>query len=215
MQQHNIYKTYLITGSPNEREFYTAKLLNLYGLDPKKPSQDIEYLEAPKTKITIGQIRAIKKNAYLKPYKHLRAIILKDAHKLSIIAQNALLKILEEPPLNLLIILEAQNKNQFLQTVLSRVTQIRTEQAVLKSEGLNIENLDLETAFLNLSQIKDPNDWIDNQIAHKYQKLISNLSLNTSSAVKNIEELANTKKLIDANVNTQFALASYVLSNTN
>lgn len=215
MHPKNIYKTYLVTGTENDRKEITEKLLNQYGLNPQKPSQDIEYIEAPKTKITIRQIRDIKKNAYLKPYKHLRAIILKDAHKLSIIAQNALLKILEEPPNNLLIVLEAQNKNQFLKTILSRITAIQAKQAAVDPDNYFPENQDLESALLTLSGVKEPNTWIDHQIMHNYQKLISSLGSNTAPAVKNIEELANTKKLISANVNTQFSLAGYVLSTTN
>lgn len=71
--------------------------------------------------IGIEIIRNIHKIAFLTPIKgKTKAIIIKNADMLTLEAQNALLKILEEPPLNCVIILLTQNQDMLLPTVYSR-----------------------------------------------------------------------------------------------
>lgn len=53
-----------------------------------------------------------------------RIVIINNADKLTIEAQNSLLKILEEPPKDTFIILNAFNKNALLPTILSRISII-------------------------------------------------------------------------------------------
>jgi DNA polymerase III delta prime subunit len=53
-----------------------------------------------------------------------RVCIFEDAHKITHEAQNALLKLLEEPPANTLLLLETANKDSLLPTVLSRLVQV-------------------------------------------------------------------------------------------
>ncbi|HEY5152977.1 MAG TPA: hypothetical protein VII55_03310 [Candidatus Saccharimonadales bacterium] len=65
-----------------------------------------------------------------------RAIIIEGANLLSVEAQNALLKTLEEPPVGTFIILTADSEQSLLPTIRSRTQAIpvkRPEQAVIKS----------------------------------------------------------------------------------
>jgi len=58
---------------------------------------------------------------------HHRAILIEDAHQLTIEAQNALLKTLEEPPAGTLIIMTAQQEQALLPTIRSRAQTIQVK----------------------------------------------------------------------------------------
>jgi len=77
--------------------------------------------EAEKNFISIEQIRNLKEWMALKPFKNPQKIaFIPNANKMTIEAQNSLLKMLEEPPLNSFIVLSCKNKRQLLPTVVSR-----------------------------------------------------------------------------------------------
>jgi DNA polymerase III delta prime subunit len=69
----------------------------------------------------IAQTRTIRYFLAQKPYSHpSRFVIIYQSENLETEAQNALLKILEEPGDNRFIILTCTNKNQLLETIISR-----------------------------------------------------------------------------------------------
>ncbi len=71
--------------------------------------------------IGIESIRDMQRSLYLAPYKgQKKSIIIQSAQLLTIEAQNALLKVLEEPPPFVYFILLAPTTQQFLPTILSR-----------------------------------------------------------------------------------------------
>lgn len=62
----------------------------------------------------------------IRPYEAAyKLYIIREAEKMNVQAQNALLKTLEEPPAYTVIMLLAQNANVFLETILSRVVVFR------------------------------------------------------------------------------------------
>lgn len=70
----------------------------------------------------IDRIRELRDGAYVLPNEAaVRVLILCDAHTMTPQAQNALLKILEEPPKHLVFILTCENRAQMLATIRSRV----------------------------------------------------------------------------------------------
>lgn len=96
--------------------------------------------------IGIDKVREIKVFAAKKPFSAKRKlIVIWDAHKLTIEAQNALLKILEEPNASSQIILVAENEQKILPTVLSRCQKIKASEEFTPKKV----NLDLATKFLN------------------------------------------------------------------
>lgn len=73
----------------------------------------------------IQKVKELQKIAYLKPSQgDSKALILENAQALTTDAQNALLKLLEEPPQNTFIFLSATNEAIFLPTILSRCKKI-------------------------------------------------------------------------------------------
>lgn len=76
--------------------------------------------EKPNT-IGVEDIRRITGDVAIKPYSSKRKIyIINEAEKMTVQAQNALLKTLEEPPAYVVIILLTTNVESMLQTILSR-----------------------------------------------------------------------------------------------
>jgi DNA polymerase III gamma/tau subunit len=74
-----------------------------------------------KQSIGIEDVKLMQKKIVLKPIRSpQKAVIIEDAHLLTTEAQNALLKVLEEPPANTILILGANTKESLLPTILSR-----------------------------------------------------------------------------------------------
>lgn len=75
--------------------------------------------------IKVDEIRNLISEVYLKPTESSHKVfIIDDADKMNLNAQNALLKVLEEPPSYATIILIVANKEKMIKTILSRITEI-------------------------------------------------------------------------------------------
>lgn len=91
---------------------------------------DVEYYggDGSRRSFHIDTIRQLRQNAWLLPGEApCRVCVLCCAENMTDQAQNALLKILEEPPEHTVFILTAENRAMLLPTILSRVQTIRLE----------------------------------------------------------------------------------------
>lgn len=91
---------------------------------------DVEYYggDGSRRSFHIDTIRKLRQNAWLLPGEApCRVCVLCGAENMTEQAQNALLKILEEPPEHTVFILTAENRAMLLPTILSRVQTIRLE----------------------------------------------------------------------------------------
>ena len=108
--------------------YYLAQ--NLLNLRTKKELINYPYLsefKPVKDVITIDNVREMIAKTRLTTTgegKIRRIIYIEDAHKMGHEAQNALLKLLEEPPKDTCLILTVSDKKLMLPTVVSRVTSI-------------------------------------------------------------------------------------------
>lgn len=99
--------------------------------------------EDGKKNISIAQIRSFRNEIFIKPHMaNKRVFIIDCADTLNIQSQNALLKTLEEPPVNCMFILIAESKASLLDTIISRcitltlsVPDNKTALDYLKSAG--------------------------------------------------------------------------------
>ena len=86
---------------------------------------DFLIIESEKNIIKVNVIRDFEKEVYLKPtISNRKCFIIDDADLMNESAQNALLKILEEPPEYATIILVATKKEKLLNTIKSRVVTL-------------------------------------------------------------------------------------------
>jgi DNA polymerase-3 subunit delta' len=87
---------------------------------------DILHLRPSGDMIRIAVIRDLIQRLAMKPYEQgKRVVIIAAAHTMNPEASNALLKLLEEPPANTLLILTARQTADLLPTIASRCQQIR------------------------------------------------------------------------------------------
>ncbi|WP_101772561.1 DNA polymerase III subunit [Peptostreptococcus faecalis] len=90
-------------------------------------SSDYNLIEAKsgENSIKIDQIRNLNTSINLKPYSDYKVYLINDAEKMTVQAQNALLKTLEEPPAYGIIILVTKNDQALLETIRSRCIEIK------------------------------------------------------------------------------------------
>ncbi len=78
--------------------------------------------------ISVEVVRSLRQEAYVMPNEAAyRVMILANAQSMLVPAQNALLKILEEPPRHVLFILLCENRTQLLETIRSRCVCVTME----------------------------------------------------------------------------------------
>ncbi len=108
--------------------------------------------------IKIESIRELQKEIQLKPYEGSKKVfIINNAEAMTIQAQNALLKTLEEPPAYATIILLTNNASSLLPTIISRcqllkLVPARQEEVVEylgRVEGLSLEESKVAASFSN------------------------------------------------------------------
>ena len=206
------FHSYLFIGSKSEERLKAISILakNLE-VNLKTNSPDYTVITPLKNTIGIAEIRELKKRIFQKPsVEKLNAVLIQEADKLTVEAQNSLLKLLEEPPLKAIIIMEANTKASFLPTVLSRVA-IHTIKTQIEKENSDSDpiNNDLQGALIKILDVPDPKEWINSQIETHYFDLLKNPQDNRSQ-INFIEKLAQTKKMISANVNPKFSLATLI-----
>jgi len=82
---------------------------------------DYLVIEPEKGAIKIDQVRKVCRELSYPPYEsHTRIVVLEDVHTMRREASNSLLKTLEEPPKNNLLILTAESSSEILSTITSR-----------------------------------------------------------------------------------------------
>ena len=87
---------------------------------------DVGMVVAPKRVLLVEQMRLIEREANYRPYEgQARLFLIEDAHKLNEQSENALLKVLEEPPHTSHIVLLTSRPGMLLPTIHSRCQTIR------------------------------------------------------------------------------------------
>lgn len=86
---------------------------------------DFYTLAAEENSISVEDIRKLQSDIMIRPFYSKRKIyLIEEADKMTVQAQNCLLKTLEEPPRYVVILLTVSNEDALLETIHSRVTKI-------------------------------------------------------------------------------------------
>lgn len=114
--------------------FWLGKLLEISDFDILRISA-----QENKKEISINQIRLAKKHLNLSPYAGLyKLVIIEQAETMNSEAANALLKMLEEPHRNTILILVTSEPESLPKTILSRLQEIRFRPISLNQFTRNI-----------------------------------------------------------------------------
>ncbi len=96
----------------------------------KQIHPDVRFYTVPdgKKEFPIELVRQLRQDAYVRPNEgRCKVYILDRAHTMNAAAQNALLKLIEEPPENVRFVLLCENRSRMLPTILSRVVSMELE----------------------------------------------------------------------------------------
>ena len=114
---------------------------------------DVKILERPTDKATIGvnMVKDFRADMYLTATESKYKIyIIKEAEKMTVEAQNALLIILEEPPKNVIIMLLASGTDAILTTVKSRAQYMAMTKFTAEELGSYLESTNYEATKMSL-----------------------------------------------------------------
>lgn len=206
------------------------KILKDFDLSPNHP--DLLYFTYD-SKLGIEKAREIKGHFSLKPYSAKgRAVVLEDASNLTVEAQNALLKTLEEPPPQAILILGAPSDSKLLPTILSRCEIIRLQDEYsntlkyhskqsLPLRGKYAEDIDrlitsfMEERFEYIEKLKDREEFLHALISYFEETYFhKNLAFHMTGGnmdYKNfLKELLQAEQWAEANVNIR-AILEYLM----
>lgn len=160
--------------------------------------------------IGIEKIRDIRHATTLKPLEGKRVVIIAEADKMTIPAANALLKILEEPPDTMHLILTASQVSGMLPTILSRCQEIRLgplpdneiEWALIERKQLEPEHAKL-ISRISQGSYSRALDWLDEGFGELREHALSYLRIclrDPQTQIELVEQLVrenNTKFIKD------------------
>ena len=118
---------------PNEPNFYPPSISprNLF-----QPHPDLLTIESDTPNIGIESIRSIISFLSTSPFKSSnKVVMIPQAHRLTLAAQNALLKTLEEPPIYAILIQTNSFPLLFLDVKYTNITPTSTNSITLKSSN--------------------------------------------------------------------------------
>ncbi|MFK5881840.1 MAG: DNA polymerase III subunit delta' [Sulfurospirillum sp.] len=156
------------------REQYSEQNCKFFIKDSEKQSEDFLLEDA----------KSVVKEAYVAESE--KKIIILGAKTYNIYAQNSLLKILEEPPKNIIFILVCESKNVFLPTIRSRL--------LLKELDFSEERVETELNLANLD-LKDIYDFVQKNSRVKKNELKNLMQVIVSEAIIRYGISFRTKEL--------------------
>ncbi len=215
-------QSFLITAKDkNKASIYISDFLKEKEIYPIDVNQQI-FEKA----MGIEDVRNIHKKIILKPFKgKAKAVVIQAYENITTEAQNALLKVLEEPPANTIIIINTSKKELLLPTIISRckIIELKEKETNL-ADGDLLQLSDILNILLNgkigdklkvaqdISKNKDEAaSWLEKMSLFVRKKLIENQ--NDSKYPSLLKSLQTTYKAIkNTNVNQRIALENLFLS---
>ncbi len=198
----------IISWSEKQRSSQREKILNQF----KVPSFQRIILGASNQ--SIKAIKEAQKLLYYSTHHNQKqALIILSLEKFSLVAQQSLLKTIEEPPINTIIILEAQNQEQILPTILSRsqviflpdrpVLNLSQEKEITQfwqrflTKNTLVHRLNQASSLVK--QIKKRDNliiWLDQQIIFFHSLLRKKLTTSAGKGLLTLSDLTKILKLL-------------------
>lgn len=209
----------LIHPETAKRESKVEKILVEQGMTRNHP--DLLWFEA-EAKMGVEQARQIKDFLSLKPYQGIKqAIAIISAENLTLDAQNTLLKTLEEPPGEVVIVLGVSSEDQLLPTILSRCQIVdlasseQSQNEVIHKYDEDIEkllNLNSEGRFQFIEKLKERDEFLPALTKYFRKRLLENNAKTlTLEQIHNfLKELLTAEKWAKSNVNIR-AILEYLM----
>jgi len=213
IDKNRLSHAYLFVSSNSESQFNETKEL----IESLQVSQaDTFYLESQEN-IKVAEIRSLVAKISLKPHSSkYKIFIIPESDKLTREAANSLLKVLEEPPGQSIIILFSRDEKNLLPTIISRCQKImlaNTEETKLSDDDkifltrVNEKTIKEKFVFAEeVSQREDLAATLDSWLAFYREKMLTG-----EDVVRVIEIIIKAKKYLAQNVNTKLLLENITL----
>jgi len=209
----------IIAKDKNKASTHISNFLKEEGINPF----DVN-LQTFEKAMGIPDVRNIQKSILLKPFRgKTKAVVIEAYENITIEAQNALLKVLEEPPANTLIIISTSSKELILPTIISRckVIELEEEMPIVNEDILKFNDA-LSTIFnggigaklktaQDIAASKEEIIWLSKMSVFVRSKLTDNS--NDLKYLNFLKKLQKTYKAIKStNVSQRTALENLFLS---
>lgn len=201
------------------------KAYEIAGKENIKENSPDFILISPQNSIGIGELREIIPVINLKPYQSPKKIVVvSDAQKMTIEAQNSFLKTLEEPPPNTIILLLAESEDQLLPTITSRCKIIKISQADNRNKQEAGEDIDkiiglpLGLKFKKAQEISSSKEeaikWINDVVLELRAKMLKNIDNNeaTDREAELIKRFQKAKDKIEKNTSIRLVIENLLAS---
>lgn len=206
----------LIHPNSTVRQKEIEKILTTHSLSKSHP--DLLFFEEGE-KLGVEQAKKIREFLGLKPYQaeqHAVAII--SAGGLTHDAQNALLKILEEPNSEAVILLGIASDEQLLPTILSRCQVVNLQgekeednkkQEKFSQDIAKLMEASTEGRFVYIEKLGDKREEFLPALVSYYRNLL--LKIPTPQIKEYLSDLIKAEKMVSANVNLRAVLEYLML----
>lgn len=178
----------------------------------KISSQDFFVLEDYK----IENIKELIHFVNLKPYNSVKRLaVILEAETLSPVCANALLKTLEEPPKDSIIILTTKNEQKILPTILSRCQKIRLGAVQLSKIPENYQDpkqlakLSIADKFKWVAAVFETQD-VKAILTH-HQEYFRQQLLNGSDVLSLLKQISFSKDLLGSNISVKLLLENLIM----
>jgi hypothetical protein len=226
-------QSFLIIGNNVKHQTELEQLIKRFSIAPidiYSVSKAIGLFERKQKSIGVEDIRNILPSISIGPAGGKKKIIVFEQFETATVeAQNAMLKVLEEPPQHTIIVLLVLNKENILSTILSRCFLIETtagasqvldeQKEILFTFFSNIDVMPLHTKLELAEKLAKNKDeaiiWVTNAIQVGREILLESLEnserLNKTRGL--LSELINTHKILSTtNANVRLTLEHLLLS---
>jgi DNA polymerase III subunit delta' len=161
--------------------------------------------------ISIERIRELRRTIRLKPLEGKRVVIIAEADKMTAEAANALLKILEEPPAHMHLILSSSRVNTLLPTIVSRCQEIRfgllsddeVQQALVLRKKLEPEQARV-LARMSQGNYYRAVEWLEQNIGERRDLVIDLLRCCFRDSMSQVQFIEDMLKNFDKNIVKDF-----------
>lgn len=185
---------------------------------------DIHNLEiTEKLSIGIEEVKSLQKEMMYKPFQEdIQIAIIHNSQKLTIEAQNAILKSLEESRDHSIYILHVNNEKNLLPTIRSRsriVYSHKSNNTQNNEENYNILELDLVKQFEIVEKASEDRDssiefinTIENLLKSKFELVVKNGNIDGSKRMlEDLKVVQKSREKISSNCNRRLTLESMII----
>jgi len=200
----------IIGGSQEDQLKKVRQIADGLGLNFSPNNPDI-LIVRPEKSIGIDQIRQIKNFLSQKSWgKGKKLVTVFQADSMTLPAQNAFLKTLEEPPANSDIILIADNRSSLLPTVISRcrvvtlslTKRLEKRASFKKWQKIVAAPIDQRLALIPSPDLEELNQWTEDYLLCLQKELIKRKS-QASKIITWLKLLLSARQMLDHNLSPQ------------